>query len=81
MAFKFDEEAGPAKVQLRAGRLRVARGEEAENEVGVNLELDTETGVLEGKILFHKVPIGIKNKADLAKAIEKFINDTLDAKL
>ena len=81
MAFTFGDEVAPAKVELKAGRLRASRGERPKNEVGVQLELDTNSGELAGKIVFYSIRTGIKDKATLARAVETFINENLKAKL
>ena len=83
MPLKLTEESGPEKISLNYGKLRRPRNQQEDltNEVGIQLELDTKNGVLEGKILVHKVGVSIKTREELQIAIENFFNKELKAKL
>lgn len=81
MAFKLEDTFQAPTVVIQSGKLRAPKDEELVNEVGLALELDTEDGGLEGTIRFHSVKTGLKNKKQLAEAIEKFMNDILQVQM
>lgn len=76
MAFKLEREQEPKVVTIKSGTMRGG-----DNEAGVNLSLNVESGTIDGNIHFGNVETSIKDRNELVAAVEEAINNVFKCKL
>lgn len=81
MAFKLPEDPKGTVVEINSGTARTPRKEVLKNDVGISVQLDLNNHEVSGKIFLHSVKTKLKSKAELAQAIENFVNRELEAEL